>query len=124
VSSRRNTRILIADDEPYVLQLLRDFLIGEGYDVTAVARGAEVLAAVPTVQPDVILLDMLMPGLSGRDVFEALRRASVTVPVILISGTEGIVREGFFAVVAKPFDLAKLAEVVAAAVDLGRTPRV
>jgi CheY-like chemotaxis protein len=122
--SSRNSRILIADDEPYVLQLLRDFLIGEGYDVTAVARGADVLSAVPTVRPDVILLDMLMPGLSGRDVFEALRRARVTVPVILISGNQVAAREGFFAVLAKPFDLGKLAEVVAAAVDLGRTPSV
>jgi CheY-like chemotaxis protein len=122
VSKRRNTRILVADDEPYVLELLRDFLTGQGYDVTVVANGAEALDAVPAVQPDAILLDMMMPGLSGRDVLDSLRRANVTVPVILISGNQVTLREGFFAVLTKPFDLEKLEKVVAAAVDQGRTP--
>jgi len=122
--SNRKTRVLIADDERHILQLLSDFLSGQGYDVTVVANGAAALSAVPTVQPDVILLDMVMPGLTGRDVFDALRGARVTVPVILMSGNEVALREGFFAVLTKPFDLGKLGEVVAAAVDLGRTPNV
>ena len=122
MSKRRNTRILVADDEPYVLELLRDFLTGQGYDVTVVGNGAEALDAVPAIQPDAILLDMMMPGLSGRDVLDSLRRANVTVPVILISGNQVTLREGFFAVLTKPFDLGKLEKVVADAVDQGRTP--
>ena len=114
-------RVLIADDEPYVRELLRDFLAGQGYEVTAVATGAEALDAVPTFQPDVILVDMLMPGLSGTDVLDALRQAGVTVPVILISGHQVTVREGFFRVLRKPFNLRTMAEVVAAAVAHGRT---
>ena len=78
-------RVLIADDEPLILELLRDFLIGEGYDVATATTGAQVLDAVPTFQPDVIVVDMVMPDLSGRDVLDALRRVGVTVPVILIS---------------------------------------
>jgi CheY-like chemotaxis protein len=113
-------RVLVADDEPHVLELLRDFLTGVGYEVLAVATGAEALDAVPTFQPDVILLDMLMPGLSGRDVFDALRRAGSTVPVILISGTPRIVEEGFFSVLRKPFDLRTLADTVAAGVNYRR----
>jgi len=109
------------DDESHIRELLRDFLTGEGYAVVAVATGAEALAAVPTVQPDVILLDMLMPGLSGRDVFDALRLAGVTVPVILISGTPRFVEEGFFRVLRKPFNIRTLAEVVAAAVNHRRS---
>ena len=69
---------------------------------------------MPTFQPDVILLDMLMPGLPGRDVRDALRRAGVTVPVILISGNPDIVGEGFFGVLRKPFNLREMAELVAA----------
>jgi FixJ family two-component response regulator len=61
-----------------------------------------------------------MPGLSGIDVLAALRRAGLSVPVILISG-QVIVREGFFGVLSKPFKLRRLAEVVAAAVDHRRT---
>src|SRR6266705_3206925 len=114
-------RVLIADDERHVRELLRDFLAGQGYEVTAVATGGEALAAVPTFQPDVILLDMLMPGLSGRDVLGSLRRAGVTVPVILISGNPVLVGEGFFGVLRKPFNLRAMAELVAAAVDHRRT---
>ena len=115
-------RVLIVDDESHVRELLRDFLTGEGYAVVAVVTGAEALDAVPTFQPDVILLDMLMPGLSGRDVFDALRRAGVTVPVILISGHRVGALQGFFGVLHKPFNLRTMAEVVAAAVAHGRTP--
>jgi CheY-like chemotaxis protein len=114
-------RVLIADDEPHVRELLHDFLTSQGYEVTVVASGAAALVAVPGCQPDVILVDMLMPGLSGTDVLDALRRAGVTVPVILISGHQVTVREGFFGVLRKPFDLRTMAEVVAAAVAHGRS---
>jgi CheY-like chemotaxis protein len=114
-------RVMVVDDEPHVRELLRDFLTGEGHDVATFATGADALAAVQTVQPDVILVDMLMPGLSGRDVFDALRLAGVTVPVILISGTPRVVEEGFFQVLRKPFDIRTLAEVVAAAVNHRRS---
>lgn len=109
--------VLIADDEPHIRELLRDFLTGEGYAVVMVATGAEAIAAMPTVQPDVILLDMLMPGLSGRDVLDALRLAGVTVPAILISGTPRLVEEGFFRVLRKPFNLRAVGDAVAAAVN-------
>jgi len=116
-----SSRVLIADDDPPLLELLQDFLTGQGYEVAAVATGAQVLDAVPTFQPDVIVVDMVMPGFSGTDVLAALRRAGLTVPVILISGHQIIVREGFFGVFRKPFHFRRLAEVVAAAVDHGRT---
>jgi FixJ family two-component response regulator len=62
-----------------------------------------------------------MPGMSGADFLGALRRAGVTVPVILISGQPIPMPDGFFAVLRKPFDLRKLADVVRAAMDHGRT---
>jgi two-component system OmpR family response regulator len=115
-------RILIADDEPHVRELLRDFLAGQGYEVTTVATGGQAIDAVPTFQPDVILIDRLMPDLSGTDVLDALRRAGVTVPVILMSGHQATAREGFFGVLQKPFKLRSLADVVGAAMAHGRTP--
>ena len=115
-------RVLIADDEPHVREMLRDFLGGRGYEVATAATGGQALDAVPTFQPDVILIDMLMPDLSGTDVLAALRRAGVTVPVILMSGHQAAAREGFFGVLMKPFNLRSLAEVVAAAMGHGRTP--
>jgi DNA-binding response OmpR family regulator len=115
-------RILIADDGPQMREWLRDFLTSQGYEVAAVATGAQALETVPTFQPDVIVLDMVLPDLSGTDVLAALRRGGLTIPVILISGHEITVREGFFGVLQKPFKLRRLAEVVAAAMSHGRTP--
>jgi DNA-binding NtrC family response regulator len=115
-------RVLIADDGPQIREWLRDFLTSQGYEVAAVATGAQLLDAVPTFRPDVIVVDMVMPGFSGTDVLAALRRGGLTMPVILISGHEITVREGFFGVLSKPFKLRRLAEVVAAAMSHGRSP--
>jgi len=85
---------LSSDDELHVRDLLRDVLTTMGDEVVTVATGAEALEVVPTFQPDVILVDMVMPGLSGTDVLDALRRTGVTVPVILISGYPMTAHEG------------------------------
>jgi CheY-like chemotaxis protein len=109
-------RVLIADDVPEVLQLLRDALTGHGYEVLTTASGVEAIEAVPAFRPDVILVDMKMPDLSGMKVLDALRRAGMTVPVILMSGQPPKAREGFFATLKKPFDLDTLARTVGDAV--------
>jgi CheY-like chemotaxis protein len=113
-------RILIADDEAHVREVLRHFLTREGYIVSAVEDGRGVLDTVSTFQPNVIVVDLVMPGLTGADVLTALRRAGVTIPMILISAYDVVGREGFFAVLTKPFNLRALADTVAAAVDQGR----
>jgi DNA-binding response OmpR family regulator len=66
--------------------MLREFLAGRGYEVATAATGGQAIDAVRIFQPDVILIDRLMPDLSGTDVLDALRRAGVTMPVILMSG--------------------------------------
>ena len=114
-------RVLIVDDMSLVRELLRDFLASMGHELATAASGANALEVVPVFQPDVILTDMAMPGMSGADLLDALRRAGVTVPVILISGTPITVPQGFFELLRKPFDLQKLGEVVTAAIDQGRT---
>ena len=116
-------RVLVVDDEPHVRDMLRAALTTMGAEVVTAANGAQALEAVPTFQPDVILVDMMMPGLSGTEVRDALRRTGVTVPLILISGNKTAANEGFFAVLEKPFDLRKLAQIVAAAIAHGRSER-
>jgi CheY-like chemotaxis protein len=110
-------RVLIADDVPEVLNLLRDALTECGYEVMQVTTGVEAIDAVPRFRPDVILVDMKMPGLSGMKVLDALRRAGLTVPVILISAQPPKAREGFFATIKKPFDIDIVARTVADAVS-------
>jgi DNA-binding response OmpR family regulator len=120
--SSASGRVLIVDDEPSIRELLRDFLTGEGYEALPVATGRDALKAVRAFQPDVILIDMVMPGLSGADVLIALRRIGVIVPVILVSGYPVAVGEAFFGVLRKPFTLRMAGDLVAAAVRHRRTP--
>ena len=115
-------RILIVDDEPLVHEMLRNFL-ARSHEVATAASGTEALRIVPVFQPDVILTDMTMPGMSGADLLDALRQAGVTVPVILMSGKPITMPEGFFGLLQKPFDLRMLAAVVTAALDHGGSDR-
>ena len=97
-------RILIVDDEPLVHEMLRNVL-SMSHEVATAAGGTDALRIAPLFQPDVILTDMTMPGMSGPDLLDALRRAGVTVPVILMPGKPITTPEGFFALLQKPFDL-------------------
>jgi CheY-like chemotaxis protein len=117
---RAKGRVLIADDMPGIVQLLRDLLSEHGYEVQTAATGIDVLNIVPTFQPDVILLDMQMPGLTGMNVFDAVRRAGLKTPVIVISAHLPEAREGFFALLKKPFGLDSVADTVANAVTQRR----
>jgi signal transduction histidine kinase/DNA-binding response OmpR family regulator len=80
-------RLLVVDDDPYVVDLVRQLLDGEPYAVAAAIDGLEALAAVARQRPDVILLDLLMPRLDGFGVLEALRQEPHTreIPIIVLT---------------------------------------
>jgi DNA-binding response OmpR family regulator len=86
----RPARVLIVDDERQNRQLLEIMLKPEGFVVLTAATGADALALVAREPPDVILLDVMMPGLDGYQVAAALKGAAATsnIPVILISGLD------------------------------------
>jgi CheY-like chemotaxis protein len=109
-------RVLIADDEPLVVETLRAVLTDEGFDVMAVTTGAAALAAVPRFVPDALLVDINMPGLSGPQVLEALRGTGSTIPVIAISGYVKGPMDGFFACLEKPIHYPLLLRTIASAV--------
>ncbi len=111
-------KVLVVDDEPEVRQLLQDFLSGRGYDVLVAASGAEALEAVDAQRPDVVLLDVAMPGLDG---VETLRRIVMTdppVPVIMVTAntdislTSKLLAMGAVDYIPKPFDLDYLEQAV------------
>lgn len=103
--------ILVVDDSPVVLNLITDILVMEGYQVRSLGGGEEVLASVKAEPPELILLDILMPGING---FEVLRRLKTEVegrgiPVIFLSGitevelrVEGL-KLGAVDFISKPF---------------------
>ena len=83
-------RILIVDDTPTNLKLLEDLLAFHGYEVEAAASGEEALEMIRARMPDLVLLDVLMPGLSGYDVCRAVRAdASLAMlPVVMVTALE------------------------------------
>jgi DNA-binding response OmpR family regulator len=78
-------RILIVDDEPEIVRGLEDNLRFEGYETVAATNGAEALAVAAREAPDLVLLDIMMPRMSGWDVCRELRKQSIDVPIIMLT---------------------------------------
>jgi two-component system KDP operon response regulator KdpE len=78
-------RVLIADDDPQILRALRITLGARGYDVTTATDGQAALEAATRTHPELVVLDLGMPGLSGIEVIQALR-GWTTVPILVVSG--------------------------------------
>lgn len=113
--------VLVCDDEPVVRMLVRATLDHDAYSVVAARNGDEALALTHREHPDLILLDLAMPGLSGRDVLAALRDdpATAATPVIILTGRthatdrRALLRAGADHYLTKPFSPHQLASVVA-----------
>ena len=112
-------RILIADDESPIVDLLTELLVGEGYDVAGVSSGTAVLEHLQGEHDfGLLLMDLQMPGVNGLDLIEQLRKDSIDIPVILITahGTSSIairaMQIGAYDYLNKPFDLDEVVVVV------------
>lgn len=81
-------RVLVVEDEPALRSYLVPLLERSGYLADAVATGAEALAAVAARRPDVVLLDVGLPDLSGLDVCRELRRAPEYLPIVMLTGLD------------------------------------
>ena len=107
-------RILIVDDEPEMVRGLEDNLRFEGYQTVAAPDGRRGLALALSEAPDLILLDVMMPGMSGWDLCRELRRRGLDVPVIMLTArgeevdrVQGL-ELGADDYVTKPFSLREL----------------
>ncbi len=114
----RGARVLVVDDQPEVRALLRDILEAEGYQVHEAADGAAGLSQLATVQPDLVILDHMMPNLTGLEVLRRIRADGLTTPVIIVTayGDDATTWEGWSAgasyILDKPFDRARLLQWV------------
>jgi CheY-like chemotaxis protein len=88
-----SARILIVEDHPTMREAMRLVLEGEGFDIDEASDGAEALSAVHEEPPDLVLLDMSIPGVSGPDVLAAMKNdpatSEVRVIVVTATGEEG-----------------------------------
>ena len=92
VSARtRPTTVLVVDDEDGIRRLFDRLLTRQGYVVETASDGQSALAAAARIKPDVVLLDVMMPGLNGFEVCRRLKRDPATrlTPVILVTGMTG-----------------------------------
>ena len=116
------SRILIVDDDRSLLELLTDYLGRLGHDIRGVPDGQQALACFDDPPPELVLLDVTMPGLDGWQVLARIRAAS-QVPVIMLTarGEESEVLRGFAGgaddYVTKPFSFAQLAARIKAVLD-------
>ena len=77
-------KILIVDDEPNICEVLRTILVKEGYTAITATDGEEALAKFSSMHPDLVLLDVMMPGMNGYTVMREIQKRS-NVPVILVT---------------------------------------
>ncbi|WJZ01914.1 MtrAB system response regulator MtrA [Corynebacterium freiburgense] len=79
-----NATILVVDDDPAISEMLSIILESEGFNIVAVMDGAEAVATAERVQPDLILLDLMLPGMNGIDICRTIRQTS-SVPIVMLT---------------------------------------
>jgi len=80
-------KVLVVDDEQQIVDLLRSYLQRDGFDVERAGDGEAALAAMPRVQPDLVILDLMLPRLDGREVLRRIRETTRT-PVIMLTARD------------------------------------
>lgn len=112
--------VLVVDDDAAIREYVGDFLEMEGHDVRFAADGASALAAIQAQRPDCLLLDVMMPGMSGHEVLAEIRRADggPQLPVVMVTAAAGDAQSwqawtsGVDFFLAKPIDTEHLLRVL------------
>ncbi len=80
-----NTKVLIVEDDPHILLGLEEVLKSDGFDVAVCNRGDQAIEAVRKHRPALIVLDVMLPGLSGYDICKQLRAKKVATPILMLT---------------------------------------
>lgn len=119
------SRILVVDDDPDIVEYLGMFLEDHGYEVSSANRSSSALTALDEIEPDAVILDVILPGKSGLDLLVTIRQHErwSSVPIVVLTGNDSIVQDngrtylrghdlerGPDCVLAKPVDQEKLIE--------------
>ena len=108
-------RILVVDDETDIAEAIKAVLEMEDYRVETARNGRECLAYLSAGKPDLILLDVMMPGMDGFEVLERMQTEGYNVPVVMMSAVQpgrSLSRYGLKTFMRKPFTLDSLLESV------------
>ncbi len=111
--------ILVVDDEVEILDLLSDTLGEYGYNITCVDSGSKAIEMIKRRFYEVVLLDIMMPGIDGIETFKEIKRISPLTTVIMITSLDleeavkqTLLKEGAVAVLYKPFKIRKLIDII------------
>ncbi len=115
--SEHKKSVLIVDDDPDSLETLRMLLIEEGYAVRAASSGAEAILIIREAVPDIMVLDVMMPGMSGYDLCRYLRDRPTTrdTPIIAYTGHQAVAHSNaglYDRVLIKPAEISELRQAI------------
>ena len=122
----RPGKILVVDDDPEVRMATRDFLSSKGYEVVVAEGGLEALRLIDAGPPDVVLLDVAMPGMDGMEALKRIVATHPAMPVIMVTAnadieiTSKVLQLGAADYVPKPFDLDYLDQAISIQLSAGR----
>lgn len=122
-------KILIVDDDPQLLQSFEKLLSQEGHEVRGVSSGEQGVAAVKASLPDLVILDVRLPGMDGLATFEAIHTLEPRLPAIIMTAygtTETAIQAtkmGAFDYVLKPFNIPEMLNLIRQALEAGRFMR-
>lgn len=109
-------KILVVDDEPTICHLLRAFLATRGYEVFVAGNGKDALTCFEKERPDIVLLDISMPGMLGTEILEKIKALNANCGVIILSAygddqtIDEAIDKGAFCYIQKPMELMDLTE--------------
>lgn len=119
-------RILVIDDEPSIRELLKDFFTGRGFEVATSQDGEAALNLLKENKFDLLLLDLMMPGMNGMDVLREIASENLTIPSIMITAYASVstaveaMKLGAFDYITKPFVLEDVYLTVRRALDVSK----
>jgi DNA-binding response OmpR family regulator len=112
-------KVLAVDDDNDILDIIRIILEDEGYEVATLSNGKNILSCLSNIRPDLILLDVMLSGMDGREICKTIKSDSAfkLIPIIMISASHNLQNynvlpgppNGF---IPKPFDIDNLVHVV------------
>ena len=113
-------KVLVVDDEPEITEIVETFLTEAGYKVTVENSSDKAIEKARAIKPDVILLDIMMPGVDGYDICQELKKDPdfATVPIIFLTGKDRnddmgrSFKSGGDMFIKKPFSCERLLEIV------------
>ncbi len=118
--------ILIVDDEPSIVQSLSGLLADEGFEIVTASNGYEALKTIETEAPDLVLLDIWMPGIDGIETLKEIKKGNAALPVIIITGHGNVetavkaTKLGAYDLIEKPLNIDKVIVAINNALNFRR----